>query len=129
TAPYSTINEMAAASLASPRGLAFASPGPGTPGHVAVELLRARTRSRLNHVPLEGGGPALDALMAGQVDMYFAVLPTAMPHVSDGKLKVLGVSSAKRSLAAPNVPTVAEQSSIRGFDITNWVGVFARRGT
>src|SRR5215208_4713981 len=101
TAPYSTLGEMTAASLSSPRGLAFASPGPGTPGHVAVELLRARTKSRLNHVPFEGGGPALDALMAGQVDMYFAVLPTAMPHVGDGKLKILGVSSAKRSLAAP----------------------------
>jgi len=129
TAPYATIGEMTAASLSSPRGLTFASPGPGTPGHVAVELLRARTKSRLNHVPFEGGGPALDALIAGQVDMYFAVLPSAMPHVASGKLKVLAVSSAKRSLAVPNVPSVAEQTGIRGFDITNWVGVFAPRGT
>ena len=129
TAPYATIGEMTAASLSAPRGLTFASPGPGTPGHVAVELLRARTKSRLNHVPFEGGGPALDALMAGQVDLYFAVLPTAMPHVAAGKLKILGVSSAKRSLAAPNAPTVSEQTGIRGFDITNWVGVFAPRGT
>src|SRR3954451_2400807 len=75
----------------SPRGLSFASPGPGTPGHVAVELLRARTKSWLNHVPFEGGGPALDALMDGRVDMYFAVLPSAMPHVTSGKLKILGV--------------------------------------
>jgi tripartite-type tricarboxylate transporter receptor subunit TctC len=129
TAPYSTVGEMTAASLSSPRGLSFASPGPGTPGHVAVELLRARTRSRLNHVPFEGGGPALDALIAGQVDMYFAVLPSAMPHVMSGKLKILAVSSSRRSLAVPNVPTVAEQTGIRGFDLTNWVGVFARRGT
>ena len=129
TAPYSTISEMTAASLSSPRGLSFGSPGPGTPGHVAVELLRARTKSRLNHVPFEGGGPAVDALMAGRVDMYFAVLPTAMPDVTAGKLKILGVSSAKRSLAVPNVPTVMEQTGIRGFDITNWVGVFAPRGT
>jgi tripartite-type tricarboxylate transporter receptor subunit TctC len=128
-APYSTIGEMTAASLSAPRGLSFASPGPGTPGHVAVELLRARTKSRLNHVPFEGGGPALDALMAGQVDMYFAVLPTAMPHVTASKLKILAVSSVKRSLAAPNAPTVTEQTGIRGFDLTNWVGVFARRGT
>ena len=129
TAPYSTVGEMTAASLSSPRGLTFASPGPGTPGHVAVELLRARTKSRLNHVPFEGGGPALDALLAGQVDMYFAVLPTAMPDVSAGKLKILAVSSAKRALAVPNVPTVAEQTGIRGFDLTNWVGVLAPRGT
>ena len=129
TAPYSTIGEMTAASLSSPRGLSFASPGPGTPGHVAVELLRARTKSRLNHVPFEGGGPALDALMAGKVDMYFAVLPSAMPHVTSGKLKILAISSAKRSLAAPNVLTVMEQTGIRGFDLTNWVGVFAPRGT
>src|SRR3954470_22350624 len=110
TAPYATLGEMTAASLSSPRGLTFASPGPGTPGHVAVELLRARTKSRLNHVPLEGGGPALDALMAGRVDMYLAVLPSAMPLITAGKLKILGVSSAKRSLAAPTVPTVAEQT-------------------
>src|SRR3954471_2003314 len=129
TAPYSTVGEMTAASLSSPRGLTFASPGPGTPGHVAVELLRARTKSRLNHVPLEGGGPALDALLAGQVDMYFAVLPTALPDVSTGKLKILAVSSSKRALAVPNVPTVQEQTGIRGFDLTNWVGVFAPRGT
>src|SRR3954452_13000417 len=129
TAPYATLGEMTAASLSSPRGLTFASPGPGTPGHVAVELLRTRTKSRLNHVPLEGGGPALDALLAGQVDMYFAVLPTALPDVSAGKLKILAVSSAKRALAVPNVPTVQEQAGIRGFDLTNWVGVFAPRGT
>src|SRR4051794_13923239 len=129
TAPYATVGEMTAASLSSPRGLSFASPGPGTPGHVAVELLRARTKSRLNHVPFEGGGPALDALMVGRIDMYLAVLPSAMPHVTDGKLKILAVSSAKRSLAAPNVPTVTEQTGIRGFELTNWVGVFAPRGT
>src|SRR4051812_18079685 len=129
TAPYATLGEMTAASLSSPRGLTFASPGPGTPGHVAVELLRARTKSRLNHVPFEGGGPALDALLLGQVDMYFAVLPTAMPDVSAGKLKILAVSSSKRALAVPNAPTVQEQTGIRGFDLTNWVGVFAPRGT
>ncbi len=129
TAPYSTVGEMTAASLSAPRGLTFASPGPGTPGHVAVELLHARTKSRLNHVPFEGGGPAVDALMASRVDMYFAVLPTAMPDVTAGKLKILGVSSAKRSLAVPNVPTVMDQTDIRGFDFTNWVGVFAPRGT
>src|SRR3954469_7517806 len=110
-------------------GSSFASPGPGTPGHVAVELLRARTKSRLNHVPFEGGGPALDALIEGRVDMYFAVLPSAMPHVTSGKLKILGVSSTKRSQVVPNVPTVAEQTGIQGFDLTNWVGVFAPRGT
>jgi tripartite-type tricarboxylate transporter receptor subunit TctC len=129
TAPYSTIGEMKAASLSSPRGLSFASPGPGTPGHVAAEMLRTRTKSRLNHVPFEGGGPALDALMTGRVDMYFAVLPSAMPHVTDGKLRILAVSSAKRSPAAPNVPTLTEQTGIRGFELTNWVGVFAPRGT
>src|SRR5215203_2874075 len=87
TAPYSTIAEMTATSLSSPRGLFFASPGPGTPGHVAVEMLRTRTKSRLNHVPFDGGGPALAALMAGRVDMHFAVLPSAMPLITDGKLK------------------------------------------
>src|SRR5215207_1269186 len=78
TAPYSTIAEMTATSLSSPRGLFFASPGPGTPGHLAAEMLRTRTKSRLSHVPFEGGGPALDALMGGRVDMHFAVLPSAM---------------------------------------------------
>jgi len=67
--------------------------------------------------------------MAGQVDMYFAVPPSAMPHVTSGKLKIVAVSSAKRSLAAPNAPTMAEQTNIRGFDLANWVGAFAPRGT
>jgi len=125
SAPYSSIEQLVQASRSSPRGLLFASPGPGTPGHMAGELLKGKTNSRMNHVPYEGGAAALDAVVENRVDFHFQALPTAMPQVAAGKLKILAVSSTKRSPALPNVPTVAEATGIKGFDVTLWAGVFA----
>jgi tripartite-type tricarboxylate transporter receptor subunit TctC len=129
TAPFSTVSEMLKASRSSKRGQSFASAGPGTPSDLAGEMLRLRSQTRLTHVPLEGAGPALEALTDGRVDFCFSPLPVAMPYVTSGKLKMLALSSAKRSLAMPNVPTVMEETSAKGFDVTNWVGIFAPRGT
>jgi tripartite-type tricarboxylate transporter receptor subunit TctC len=94
-----------------------------------VEMPRHRSQTRLTHVPFEGAGPALEALTDGRVDFCFSPLPVAMPYVTSGKLKRLALSLAKRSLAMPNVPTVMEETSAKGFDVTNWVGIFAPRGT
>jgi tripartite-type tricarboxylate transporter receptor subunit TctC len=129
TAPYSSVGELLQASRTSQRGLLFASAGPGTSGHLAGELLRMRSRGRLIHVPSQGAGPALGELLEGRVDFFFAPLPVAMPEVRSGRLKILAVSSAQRALAVPQVPTIAEQTGIRGFDISAWAGVFAPRGT
>ena len=127
-APYSTVEELLKAARSSPRGLSFASTGAGTPGHLAGELLRIRTGARLTHVPFDGGAQALNAVLNNRVDFHFQALPTAMPEVRAGKLKILALSSAQRSPAVPNVPTV-EESGIKDFDVSLWAGIFAPRGT
>jgi tripartite-type tricarboxylate transporter receptor subunit TctC len=126
-ASYSTVPEMLETSRR--RGLSFASAGAGTPGHFAGEVLKLRANADLAHVPYKGAGPALNDLLGGHVDFFFSGFPAAVPYVQDGKLKLLAVSSAKRSSAAPEVPTVAEAAGIGDFDITLWQGFFAPRGT
>jgi tripartite-type tricarboxylate transporter receptor subunit TctC len=127
-APYSTLDQLLKASRSSPRGLSFASTGAGTPGHLAGELLRIRTNRRFTHVPFDGGAQALKAVLDNRVDFHFQALPTAMPDVQAGKLKILALSSGRRSPAVPNVPTV-EESGIKDFDVTLWAGIFAPSGT
>jgi tripartite-type tricarboxylate transporter receptor subunit TctC len=80
-------------------------------------------------VPYKGAGPALNDLIGGHVEFYFSGFPAAAPHVKGGKLKLLALSSAKRSPAAPDVPTVAEVTGIKDYDFTLWAGFFAPRGT
>ena len=126
-ARYSTVAEML--KVASERGLVFASAGTATPGHFAGEVLKLKTKSNLTHVPHSGAGPALNNLLGAHVDMFFSGFPAAVPHVSAGTLKLIAVSSATRSGVAPDVPTVAEASGIKDFDITLWQGFFAPRGT
>ncbi len=109
--------------------LTFASAGKGTPGHFAGEMLKAKTKGNLTHVPYKGAGPALNDLIGAHVDMYFPGMPAALPLVKSGLVKVFGVSSAKRSGIAPDVPTIAETTGMKDFDFTLWAGVFAPRGT
>jgi tripartite-type tricarboxylate transporter receptor subunit TctC len=127
-APYSSMAEMAKA-LSERKPVTFASAGTGTPGHFAGEFLKLRTKADLTHVPYKGAGPALNDLLGGHVDMYFPGFPAAMPHLKSGTMKVLAVSSATRTGAAPEVPTVAEAIKDPNFDLTLWQGFFAPRGT
>ncbi|MCJ0765894.1 Bug family tripartite tricarboxylate transporter substrate binding protein [Variovorax terrae] len=113
---------------AQPSGVNFASSGTGGPQHLAGELFRLMSGTRMTHVPYKGGAPAMTDLLGGQVDLFFAGLPPALPHIQAGKLRVLGVSTVQRSPLLPQVPTVAEQG-FAGFDIENWQGVFAPAGT
>ena len=126
-APYSTMAELLAALRDSK--LTFASAGAGTPGYFAGEWLKAKTKSNLTHVPYKGAGPALNDLIGGHVDLYFPGMPAAVPLVKNGLVKVLAVSSAKRSGIAPDVPAVAESAGFKDFDFTLWQGIFAPRGT
>jgi tripartite-type tricarboxylate transporter receptor subunit TctC len=128
-APYGTLSGMVAAARGAPTGLSFASAGTGTPGHFAGEVLRLKTGSNMTHVPYKGAGPALNDLLGGHVDFYFAGFPAAAPHVKAGALKQLAMSSARRSAVAPETPTVAEATGIKDFDFTLWVGIFAPRAT
>jgi tripartite-type tricarboxylate transporter receptor subunit TctC len=122
-APYATMAEFAKA-LPTAK-LTFASAGAGTPGYFAGEMLKARTHADLTHIPYKGAAPALNDLIGGHVDLYFPGMPAVIPHLKSGLLKVLAVSSAKRSAIAPDVPTVAEASPLKDFDFTLWVGFFA----
>jgi len=122
-APYATMAEFAKA-LPTAK-LTFASAGTGTPGYFAGEMLKARTHADLTHIPYKGAAPALNDLIGGHVDLYFPGMPAVIPHLKSGLLKVLAVSSAKRSAIAPDVPTVAEASPIKDFDFTLWVGFLA----
>jgi tripartite-type tricarboxylate transporter receptor subunit TctC len=126
-ASYSSVAEMLAASKT--RGLSFASAGAATPGHLSGELLKLRTKSNMTHVPYNGAAPALNDILGGHVDMFFSGFPPTVPHVKAGTMKLLAVSTAKRSGVAKDVPTVAEASGIKDFDIALWQGFFAPRGT
>jgi tripartite-type tricarboxylate transporter receptor subunit TctC len=127
TAPYSTLADMVKASAV--RTLTFASAGTGTPGHFAGELLKLRTNSKMTHVPYKGAAPALNDLLGAHVDFFFSGFPAAWAQVKAGTLKLIAVSTAKRSPAALDVPTVAEASGLGDFDISLWQGIFAPRGT
>src|SRR5215813_13648327 len=127
-APYSTLPEFLAALKSKPK-MTFASAGIGTPGHFAGELLKLKFDENLAHVPYKGAGPALNDLIGNHVDFYFPGFPAAAPHVKGGNLKMLALSSGKRSPAAPDIPTVAEITGIQDYDFTLWAGFFAPRGT
>jgi tripartite-type tricarboxylate transporter receptor subunit TctC len=111
-----------------PGSISFASAGNGSVQHLSGELLKVLTSTDMVHVPYKGAAPALRDLLAGQVTMFFSGMPPAMPHVKSGKLRAIAVTTARRSPAAPDVPTMAE-SGIEGFDISNWFGLLAPAGT
>ncbi len=109
-------------------GVSFASAGNGTSGHLAGELLKARLGGEMVHVPYKEGGMALSDVMAGQVQFMFYHPAAVMPHIRAGKLRALGVSSARRSTAAPEVPTIMEQG-YSDFDLVAWFMLYAHAAT
>jgi tripartite-type tricarboxylate transporter receptor subunit TctC len=126
--PVSSIKELIEKIKSEPGKIAFASSGNGSAQHLAAELFRQRAGLDMVHVPYKGGGPALIDVMGGQVPLYFANMASALPHVKNGKLKALAITGAKRSAAAPNLPTVAE-SGMPGYQVYEWNAIFAPAGT
>jgi tripartite-type tricarboxylate transporter receptor subunit TctC len=124
--PYSTVAQWVTA-LQANQALTFASAGIGTPGHLAGELLKLKLDGKLVHVPYKGAGPALNDVAGSHVDFYFPGYPGAVPLMQGGKIKMLAVSTAKRSPLAPDMPTVAEATGIANFDFTLWAGFFGPR--
>jgi tripartite-type tricarboxylate transporter receptor subunit TctC len=114
-----------------PGKLNFASSGNGTSIHLSGELFKSMTGTFMVHLPYRGSGPALIDLMAGSVDLMFDNLPSAMPHIKAGKLKALAVTSAVRSSALPDVPTVEEAGGpmLKGYEASSWFGLLAPAGT
>lgn len=122
--PVTNLRELIALAKAKPGTLNFASGGAGTPTQFGAELLKSMTGTDMVHVPFKGGGPAITALLGGQVQLYFGPIATVVQLVNAGKLRALAVTSAKRSGAAPDVPTVAE-SGVPGFEQITWNGLSA----
>jgi tripartite-type tricarboxylate transporter receptor subunit TctC len=116
---------------ANPGRLNMASSGNGTSIHLAGELFKAMTGTFMVHLPYRGSGPALIDLMAGNVDVMFDNLPSAMPHIKSGRLKALAVTSAQRSGALPELPTVEEAggAALKGYEASSWFGLLAPAGT
>ena len=114
---------------ANPGKLNMASSGNGTSIHLAGELFKSMTGTYLVHFPYRGSGPALLDLIGGNMDLMFDNLPSAMPHIKAGKLKALAVTSAERSSALPDLPTVAEAGPLKGFEASSWFGLLAPAGT
>ena len=126
--PARSVKELVALAKVRPGLITFASAGPGTPSHMAGELFRVRTGSNILHVPYKGGGPLVVALLGGHVMMAVTNLIIVKPHIETNKLRVLAVTTEKRSGLAPDLPTVAEMG-YPGFDTFIWIGYFAPAGT
>lgn len=126
-APFQTLKDLQAAA-AKGGGISFASAGNGTSGHLAGELLKARLGGQMVHVPYKEGGMALSDVMSGQAQFMFYHPAAVLPHIKSGKLRALGVSSDKRSAAAPEVPTIAEQG-YAPFDLVAWFMLYAPAAT
>ncbi|WP_372824161.1 Bug family tripartite tricarboxylate transporter substrate binding protein [Polaromonas sp.] len=114
---------------ANPGKFSMASSGNGTSIHLAGELFKSQTGIFMTHIPYRGSGPALLDLIGGNVDVMFDNLPSAMPQIKGGKLKAFAVTSAQRSTAMPELPTVEEAGKLKGFEASSWFGLLAPAGT
>jgi tripartite-type tricarboxylate transporter receptor subunit TctC len=121
-------NALVAMAKAKPDDLTYASPGRATPHHLAMELFKLRTGSKLRHVPFTGTAGAVQAVVGGHVQAMFIPIHVGLSHAQDGNIRILGVGSNKRSPQAPNVPTLAEQG-IANTDVDLWYGLSAPAGT
>jgi tripartite-type tricarboxylate transporter receptor subunit TctC len=125
--PVKTVGELINLAKAKPGELNFASSGNGQSTHLAGELFNATAGTKIRHVPYKGSAPALTDTMGGQTQLMFDTMLSAMPHVKGGKLRAIAVTSAQRSPAAPDLPTVAE--SLPGFEAIAWNGLLAPANT
>lgn len=126
--PVKNIKELIALAKREPGTIKFGTSGAGTLTHLGVELLASQTGVKFAHVPYKGGGPALVALMSGEVDMSALALVAAIGYVNSGRMRVLAVTSAKRMAMLPNIPTAAE-SGVPTYEFSSWVGVVAPAAT
>lgn len=127
TSPIKTLKELLAAARAKPGELTHASTGIGASPQLLIELLKQSAKVDILDVRYNGGGPALMALLSGQVSMIFDTIGTSMPHIKAGKIRPLAISSTKRSSALPDVPSVAE--TLPGFNLVPWFAIWAPAGT
>ena len=123
-----SVKDVLAHARREPGKLSYASAGNGTSIHLAGEVFAALAQLKLLHIPYKGSGPAVTDMLGGQVDLMFDSITSARPHIQSGKLLALGVTSARRSSALPEVPTIAE-AGVPGYEVSPWFAVFAPAGT
>jgi tripartite-type tricarboxylate transporter receptor subunit TctC len=128
TLPFMSIQDVIAYARANPGKLNFGSPGIGSSPHLAGELFKSLAHVDMTHVPYKGSAPALTDLLGGQIQMIFSTVPSAASYVSSGQLRALAVTSAQRSAAYPDLPTVAE-AGVTGYVVEGWYGLSAPAGT
>lgn len=126
--PTVQLGELLRAAKARPDGMTYASSGPGTPYHMAGELLKAMAGVKVVHVPYKGSAQARTDVLGGQVDMMFDAIPTMVEQVKAGKVKAVATTGKTRSAIMPDVPTMAE-AGVPGYEATIWLGVMAPKGT
>jgi tripartite-type tricarboxylate transporter receptor subunit TctC len=125
--PANNVAELIALARGKPGTLSFASAGIGTASHLAGELFKTMAKVEMTHVPYKGNVPAITDLLAGQTSLLFATMPTVLPHARAGKLRALATIGSSRAAATPELPTVGE--ALTGFEVNNWIGLFAPAGT
>jgi tripartite-type tricarboxylate transporter receptor subunit TctC len=126
--PVKSVKELVALARSRKKELSYASSGTGNATHLAMALLEMMTKIELNHIPYKGTGQGVTDVMGGHVPLMFGALPSTMPGVKAGKLRILAISSTKRSPVLPDVPTVA-QAGVPGYELTSWYGVLAPANT
>jgi len=119
-----SVKEFVAAAKAKPGQINYASLGSGSTSHLTMEMFRSAAGLRLNHIPYKGSPAAHGELFSGQIPVMFDAIPAVLPHVKSGRLRGLGIGSAKRSPFLPDVPTIAE-SGFPGFEAVGWIGIAA----
>ena len=126
--PAKSIKDLIALAKAQPGVMNYASAGNVSANHLATERFNSATGIKMTHVPYKGGGPAVIALLSGETALLFATIPSSLQHFKTGKLRPLGVSSLKRSVALPDVPSIAE-AAVPGFESNEWNGALVSSGT
>src|SRR6185295_4158238 len=127
TVPATSVKELIAVARARPKQLNCASAGNGTPNHLGCELLKSMAGIDVVHVPYKGSPAAVNDVIAGQVQFMLNSIPTVLPLAKAGKIRLLGVSSARRSAAVPEIPTIAE--TVPGYEYVQWFAMLAPAGT
>jgi len=125
--PVKSVKELLALAKARPGDLNYGSPGIGTPGHLATELMNSMAGVKMHHVPYKGSGAGIPALIAGESQVYIEPVATIIQHVNSGRVRALAVTSAKRAAMLPDLPTVAD--TLAGFEFTSWYGVLMPAAT
>ena len=128
SAPYKNLTELIDHAKANPGKLSYATSGKGSPSHLEMELLRKRHGLSVRDVPYKNVGQAMTDTISGQVSFYFPTFPSALPHIASGRVRGLAYGGAERSAQAPELPTLAEQQNLPGYEASVWYGLVAPAG-